>query len=172
MEQFKSFVLKLKTVMRLLFGKNLNYDPKEFYKTCPRGRTIDEHKATRDFTLEHTKPLLNEKEILNLENLYLYHTFMKTFMKFFTPISMRNLIKLLPRSEKLKVEVPLLRLGVSQQKSGQHFLEDYFKIGNDLDSYIKLLGLALVEHFCWNLLSTTNNHQNFGKYYKLHTPVL
>ena len=36
-------------------------------------------------------------------------------MKFSTPISMRNLIKLLPRSEKLKVEVPLVRLDVSQQ---------------------------------------------------------
>ena len=106
-----------KRCIRLLFGKNLNYDHKEFYETCARARTIDEHKATRDYTLEHTKPLFNEKEILNLENLYLYHTFMETFkiMKFSTPISMRNLIKLLPRSEKLKVEVPLARLDVSQQ---------------------------------------------------------
>ena len=60
---------------------------------------------------------------------------------------------------------------VSAYRNESTLLEDYFKIGNDLDSYIKLLGLVLVEHFCWNLLSTTNNHQNFGKYYNLHTPV-
>ena len=87
-------------------------------KRCVRNMCPSEdHNATRDFTLEHTKPLFNEKEILNLENLYLYHTFMETFkiMKFSAPISMRSVVKFLPRSEKLKLEVPLDRLDVSQQ---------------------------------------------------------
>ena len=55
---------------------------------------------------------------------------METFkiMKFSTPISMRNLIKLLPRSEKLKVEVPLVKLDVSQQ----NFAFKCSQIWNDL----------------------------------------
>ena len=106
-----------KRCIRLLFGKSPNYDRKEFYETCARARTIDDHKASKDFKLEHTKPLFNEKEILNLQNLYVYHVFMETFKiaKFSTPITMRNIIKFLPRTDKLKLEVPLVKLDVSQQ---------------------------------------------------------
>ena len=106
-----------KRCIRLLFGKSPNYDHKEFYETCARARTIDDHMANKNFTLEHTKPLFNDKGILNLQNLYVYHVFMETFKiaKFSTPITMRNIIKFLPRTDKLKLEVPLVKLDVSQQ---------------------------------------------------------
>ena len=119
-----------KRCIRLLFGKSPNYDHKEFYETCARARTIDDHMSSRNFTLEHTKPLFNEKGILNLQNLYLYHVFMETFKiaKFSTPVSMRNIIKFLPRTDKLKLEVPLVRLDVSQQ----NFSFKCTQIWNDL----------------------------------------
>ena len=106
-----------KRCIRLLFGKTPNHDHREFYETCARVKTIDDHKAEKDFSLEHTKPLFNEHKILNLENLYLYHTFMETFkvVKFTTPISIRNLVKFLPRTEKLMFSVPLVRLDITQQ---------------------------------------------------------
>ena len=106
-----------KRCIRLLFGKNLNRDHREFFETCARTRSIDEHRAGENFSLEHSKQLFNEKDILSLKNLYNYHMFMEIFkiVKFSTPISIRNLVKFLPRSEKLILEVPLVRLDVTKQ---------------------------------------------------------
>ena len=50
-----------KRCIRLLFGKVCNYDHSEFYETCARIRSIDEHRAPKDYCLEHTKPIFNEK---------------------------------------------------------------------------------------------------------------
>ncbi|NRB82093.1 MAG: hypothetical protein HRU38_26155 [Saccharospirillaceae bacterium] len=75
-----------KRCIRLLFGKELTLDHAEFYETCARVRTYDEHLAKKDFLLEHTKPLFNEyKCILNLHHLYVYHIF--KILKYRTPIS-------------------------------------------------------------------------------------
>ena len=42
-----------KRCIRPLFGKRLNFDHAEFYKTCARTRTIDEHFALKNFVLQH-----------------------------------------------------------------------------------------------------------------------
>ncbi len=80
--------------------------------------------------LEHTKPLFNEQNILSLHHLYLYHTFMETLkiVKFNTPMSIHNLLKFCPRSEKLLLMVPLVRTDVSQQ----NFLFKSTKVWNEL----------------------------------------
>ena len=106
-----------KRCIRLLFGKTLNHDHREFYETCARTRSIDEHRTGKNFSLEHSKQLFNEKGILSIKNLYNYHMFMEVFkiVKLSTPISIRNLVKFLPRSEKLILEVPLVRLDVTKQ---------------------------------------------------------
>ena len=57
-----------KRCIRLLFGKTLNYDHREFYETCARAKTIDDHLSENNFALEPTKPLFNEHKILNLQN--------------------------------------------------------------------------------------------------------
>ena len=64
-----------------------------------------------------SKLLFNEKGILDLKNIYNYHMFMEIskIVKLSKPISIRNLVKFLPRSEKLILEVPLFRLGVTKQ---------------------------------------------------------
>lgn len=50
-----------KRCIRLLFGKTPNYDHVEYYMTCARARTFKMNMAHKDFRLEHTKPLFNEK---------------------------------------------------------------------------------------------------------------
>ena len=84
-----------KRCVRLLFGNEPSYDHHEYYQTCARVRTFADHMSPKIFTLEHTKPLFNEQEILNLENLHLYHTFMEVLkiLKFESPISLRQLFK-------------------------------------------------------------------------------
>ena len=49
-----------KRCVRLLFGTELTFDHPEYYLTCARARTYTEHTATKNFVLEHTKPLLNK----------------------------------------------------------------------------------------------------------------
>ena len=59
-----------KRCLRLLFGEKLNFDHSEFYKTCARARSIDEHKAPKNYVLEHTKPLFTEYKFLTVHNLH------------------------------------------------------------------------------------------------------
>ena len=68
-----------KRCIRLLFGMEISYDHLEFYETCARTRTYDEHTAPKDYVLEHTKPLFNKHSILSVNNLYKYHSFMEVF---------------------------------------------------------------------------------------------
>ena len=53
-----------KRCIRLLFGKQLNFDQSEYYNVCARTRTYKQHVAGKNFQLEHTKPLFNEQKIL------------------------------------------------------------------------------------------------------------
>lgn len=82
-----------KRCVRLLFGKEFSFDHPEYYETCARTRTFAEHMTPKMYTLEHTKPIFNEHEILNLENLYTYHTFMEVFkiLKYQSPVSLYGL---------------------------------------------------------------------------------
>lgn len=68
-----------KRCIRILFGKNVSLDCKEYYETCARARTYQQHIAIKDYTLEHTKTLFNEHEILNLHHIYIYHTLVDMF---------------------------------------------------------------------------------------------
>ena len=63
-----------KRCIRVLFGTQYTYDHPEFYQTCARVRTFEQHKAPKNYVLEHTKPLFNENNILSLQNLYQYHS--------------------------------------------------------------------------------------------------
>ena len=68
-----------KRCIRILFGKKVSFDHPEFYLTCARVRTIDEHRRPKNYCLEHTKPLFNENDLLTVHNLYLKHIFMECF---------------------------------------------------------------------------------------------
>ena len=123
-----------KRCIRLLFGKTLTPDHEEFYQTCARVRTIDEHREEKSFCLEHTKPIFNANGIMSLGNLYVYHTFMQIFkiLKTSIPISARQLIAFLLKNEKLTLMLPLVKLNVSQQ----NFTFKASKIWNDFKDEI------------------------------------
>ena len=123
-----------KRCIRLLFGETLNRDHREFYETCARARTIEDHYAEKNFVLEPTKPLFNKHGILSVHNLYKYHTFMETFkiLKFSTPISICNLISFLPKTDRLRLEVPRVKLNISKQ----NFVFKSTQVWNDMSAEI------------------------------------
>ncbi len=102
----------------------------EFYQICARVRTYQEHMAVKKFCLEHTKPLFNEYSVMNLENLYKYHTFMESFkvLKYGTPSPIKEVFQFCPMNDNLRLMLPLVRLDVSQQ----NFAFKSSKIWNEL----------------------------------------
>ena len=124
-----------KRCVRLLFGKEVSYDRPEFYFTCARIRTYNQHMEHKSYCLEHTKPLFNEHKILNLENLYFYHMFMEIFkiLKYSIPCSLKQLFNLCPRNQKFLLMTPKVKLEVSKQ----NFVFKATKVWN------KLIGHAL-----------------------------
>ena len=73
--------------------------------------------APKNYCLEHTKPLFNEYEMLSLDNLFIFHTFMEVFkiLKFRSPISLYELLKMGPRGEKFTLLLPRVSLDTSKQ---------------------------------------------------------
>ena len=105
-----------KRCIRLLFGKEFSFDHAEFYETCARARTYEQHTATKDYSLEHTKPLFIEQNILSLHHLYFQHMFMELFkmVKHRTPISVFDLFCPSPRTTKFLMCLPRVNLEVSK----------------------------------------------------------
>ena len=119
-----------KRCVRLLFGSELTYDHVEFYMTCARARTYTEHKAKKNFVLEHTKPIFNLNKILSLENLYRYFSFLETFkiLKYKSPISIYELLTLTKQPDKLSLNLPCVKL----DRSKHSFVFSASKNWNDL----------------------------------------
>ena len=65
-----------KRCIRLLFGTEYLYDHTGYYATCVGARTYQHHMSPKNYCLEHTKPLFNKHKLMNLPNLYVYHTFL------------------------------------------------------------------------------------------------
>ena len=107
-----------KRCVRLLFGKQLNFDHGGFYETCARARTYQQHIAKKDYQLEHTKPIFNEQKILSLHHLYIQHTFVDLFkiVKNRMPISLYELFNISPRTTNLLMCLPKINLVLSKQK--------------------------------------------------------
>ena len=97
-----------KRCIRLLFGKILNFDHSEFYETCARVRTCQQHVAKKNYILEHTKPIFNEMGLLSLHHLHIYHTFIDMFkiLKYKTPVTLYKLFTLTFRSTGLLAVLP------------------------------------------------------------------
>ena len=123
-----------KRCIRLLFGKQFTFYHHEFYLTCARTRSFDEQMEPRIFCLEHTKPLFNEHNLMNLENLYHYHTFMELFkiLKHQTPMSVYECFRFCPKNNKLLLMIPKVRLVVFQQ----NFVYKSSEIWNSLIKHV------------------------------------
>ena len=90
-----------KKIMRVLFGDREKFLDK--YRTCTQARPYPEQKLPSEFYIkEHSKPLFNKNNILNLKNLYFYHCANETFkiLKFRSPIAVHNLYKFSTHGQK------------------------------------------------------------------------
>ena len=105
-----------KRCIRLLFGNEYSFDHSGYYETCARIRTYEEHKAKKNYCLEHTKPLFNKQKILSVFNLHIYHTFVNTFkvLKTRTPFSLYNLFPQGCRDVNFLLLVPKVNLDISK----------------------------------------------------------
>ena len=117
----------------MLFGKEVSYDRPEFYFTCARIRTYNQHMEHKSYCLEHTKPLFNEHKILNLENLYFYHMFMEIFkiLKYSIPCSLKQLFNLCPRNQKFLLMTPKIKGGGGGGVHPDFFVKLGFEIAVD-----------------------------------------
>ena len=106
-----------KRCIRLLFGNQLSYDHSEYYETCARARTYEEHCELKDYTLEHTKPLFKRQELLTVHNLYFKHVFMETFkvLKNRSPFGLFSRYDIREGRNKTGLACPKLKLKVSEQ---------------------------------------------------------
>ena len=105
-----------KRCVRLLFGIEYSFDHPGYYETCARVRTYKEHMADKIYTLEHTKPLFNEKEILTVHHLYIQHTLLELYkiIKYRIPISLYDLFSQSPRTTNSLVLLPKINLEISR----------------------------------------------------------
>ena len=108
-----------KRCIRILFGEIPSFDHVEFYETCARVRTYEDHMAAKNFVLEHTKPLFNKHGLLTLQNLHIMRTLTEFFkvMKYQSPISMLNILPLLQATSATdyrRIKLPKFSLGVSK----------------------------------------------------------
>ena len=119
-----------KRCVRLLFGEKPNFDHQEFYETCARARTYQEHISPKNYELEHTKPLFNKKKLLTYENLYRYHVFMDVFktLKCRSPISIYNTFEMSNRQGSYLLRVPISK----SIKNDQNFFVRSCKIWNSM----------------------------------------
>ena len=83
-----------KRCIRLLFGKELNFDHAEYYKTCARTRPHGKQFLNKNYELEHTKPLFANHKLLTVHNLYIFFVFNEIFkiQKYHCPIPLSDLL--------------------------------------------------------------------------------
>ena len=148
-----------KRCLRLLFGKSLNFDHAEYYKTCARTRPIDEFLAPKDYSLEHTKPLFTENNFLTVHNLYKSFVLNEIFKirKYRYPIPLYTLLKKSPDSTRIggndKIVVPKYNLCTSRQQ----FLYNGINIWNQTVDTVNKFGLNS------NFLSDLSNSSCIAK---------
>ena len=126
-----------KRCIRLLFGKELNYDHAEYYKTCARTRSIDEYLAPKNYTLEHTKPLFTEYKFLTVYNLHKIFLLNEIFKikKYAYPISLAKFINNTSESSRNSrinnIVVPDYHLDLSRHQFLYSGIKTWNKISTD-----------------------------------------
>ena len=119
-----------KHCVRVLFGDKKAYLDK--FETCSRARPYPLQVLGQEFfALEHSKPLFKNHNILALENLYTYHTFMEVFkiLKLRCPISLYDHFNISSRKETTLI-TPL---------PSNDFISRATKIWNSIVPKLKLL---------------------------------
>ena len=105
-----------KRCIRILFGETPSFDHPEFYETCARVRSYQSHKAPKNFSQEHTKPLFNKHELLTMNSIYILQSLTELFkiLKYQAPIS---IFALIPTNTLLlhnRIKLPKFNLDMSK----------------------------------------------------------
>ena len=106
-----------KRCVRLLFGEKPTFDHADYYETCARARTYEEHMKKKNYQLENTKPIFNREKILSVNHLYIQHTFIELFkvMKEQLPVPIFELFNPSPRISSNQMCLPKIELEISKQ---------------------------------------------------------
>ena len=105
-----------KRCVRILFGESASFDHPEYYSTCARIRTYQQHISPHDYSLEHTKPLFNKHELLSVRNLYslkILTEFVK-IMKSHSPISLYECTPTSSITRDYRLIIPKFNLDISK----------------------------------------------------------
>ena len=130
-----------KRCIRLLFGKKYNFDHSDFYKTCARVRSIDEHIAPKNYELEHTKPLFTELKFLTVHNLHKLFVLNEIFKikKYRYPISLHNFLHKTSESSrqcrKDKLVLPNYCLNFSRAQFFHNGITTWNQMINSINKY-------------------------------------
>ena len=105
-----------KRCIRILFGESYSFDHPEFYATCARTRTYQDHISLKNHTLEHTKPLFNKHGLLTVQNLYVLRALLELIkiIKYQSPIPMHEKLKFCPKTQNFKLLCPVHKLDISK----------------------------------------------------------
>ena len=117
---YKSKLCKIfsiqKRCIRILFGETYSFDHPEYYYSCARTKTYNEHMAPKDFELEHTKPLFIKHNLLTVHNLYILRslTELLKIIKFHSPISLYQFFNF-SRNSSFRLQEPGIKLQISKR---------------------------------------------------------
>ena len=121
-----------KRCIRLLFGKELSFDHSDYYKTCARSRTFQNHMSPHDFCLEHTKPIFSEQKLLTIHNLYYKNVFLEIFkvIKFREPRGLFDEILITSNNHNNRIVLKPNATCNNQPTNESYFLTKACKIWN------------------------------------------
>ena len=168
-----------KRCIRLLYGKKLNFDHADYYRTCARARSIDDHLAPKDYVLEHTKPLFTEHEFLTVHNLHKIFMLNEIYKirKYRYPIPLFTFLDKTPESSRNfrnnNILVPNYHLNISRHQ----FLYCGTKTWNKVNSKLALLGMNFLSDLSTSVsvakkrfkqillcLQSSGNHESWENY--------
>ena len=105
-----------KRCIRILFGESYSFDHPEYYATCCRTKTYQEHVALKNYALEHTKPLFNKHSLLTLHNLHASRSLVELIkiLKLHSPYPVYENLQFCPRTHHFRLLSPKYNLDISK----------------------------------------------------------
>ena len=105
-----------KRCIRILFGESYSFGHPEYYATCCRTKTYQEHVALKEYALEHTKPVFNKHSLLTLYNLYVSRWLVELIkvLKLHLPSHVYESIQFCPQTHHFRLLSPKCNLDISK----------------------------------------------------------
>ena len=105
-----------KRCIRILFGESYSFDHPEYYATCCRTKTYQEHVALKDYALDHTKPLFNKHSLLTFHNLYASRSLVELIkiLKLHSPYPVYESLQFCPQTHHFRLPSPKYNLDISK----------------------------------------------------------